>query len=329
MKMRPKKILGALLRYGISLLCLFYAFHGVPLGDLWAVMRRFPVLPMAATVLVGFAAYAVMGVRLMFMNPEGCPPLSFRSTFCASLVGLALNNVLPAKAGEIAKAVWIGRDHGLSLDTSLGIVFMERFFDVNVLALLSLWFMWKLGQVRTVCLFLFCLAAGWGVLFLFRSRPGWGRFWEKLPLPAKMTDFLTRFTLSLVGQMSPRRLAWMTASSLVLWAFYALQTGVCLNMAAGLGFSLPETVAVFALSSLGMLLPSSPGAIGVYEAVMLTVLTAYNVPRDQALGVALFAHMAQFIPVTLVGGLVFLTLKPQGETEAEEAKIVKEGAKLL
>ncbi|MCR5347654.1 MAG: flippase-like domain-containing protein [Fretibacterium sp.] len=307
-----KRFLGGLLRWGISLLCLVYAFHGVPLSDLWEAMSRFPVMPMIAAILVGFAAYAVLGVRLMFMNPEGYPHLTFRSTFCASLVGLALNNVLPAKAGEIAKAVWIGRDHGLSLNTSLGIVFMERFFDVNVLALLSLWFLWQQGQPRVMSLFLLCLAGGWAVLCLFRARPEWGHFWEHLPLPSKITDFLTRFTLSLVEQMSPRRLVWMTASSLFLWMFYAFQTAICLNGAAGLGFSWTETVAVFALSSLGMLLPSSPGAVGVYEAVMLTVLTAYNVPRDQALAVALFAHMAQFIPVTVTGGLVFL-LSPRNK----------------
>ena len=308
-----KKFLGGFLRWGISLLCLVYAFHGVPLSDLWEAMRRFPVMPMVATVLTGFVAYAIMGVRLMFMNPEGHPHLTFRSTYCASLVGLALNNVLPAKAGEIAKAVWIGRDHGLSLDASLGIVFMERFFDVNVLALLSLWFLWQQGQIRVLSLFLLCLAGGWAVLFLFRARPEWGHFWERLPLPTKITNFLTRFTLSLVGQMSPRRLVWMTVSSLCLWTFYAFQTGVCLNWAAGLGFSWTETVAVFALSSLGMLLPSSPGAVGVYEAVMLTVLMAYNVPRDQALAVTLFSHMAQFIPVTVVGGLIFL-LSPRNRT---------------
>ena len=298
-----KRLLLGLLRYGVSILCLAYAFHGVPLADLWAVLRRFPVLPMLATVLISFAAYAVMAVRFMFMRR---PRLTFRSTFCASLVGLALNNVLPAKAGEIAKAAWIGRENGLSFDTSLGLVFMERFFDVNVLALLSLWFMWALGQRRTALTLVACLALGWAVLFLLRGRPAWVELWGKLPLPERVTDFLKRFTLALVEQTTPGRLVWMTLSSFALWSFYAMQTGMALDGAAGLGLGLSETVAVFALSSLGMLLPSSPGALGVYEAVFVTALTAYNVPRDQALAVALFCHMAQFIPVTLAGGLVVL-----------------------
>ena len=305
-----KKFLSCLLRYGVSLLCLVYAFHGVPLADLWAVLRRFPVWPMVLTVLVSFVAYAVIGVRIQFMVS---PRLRFIPCYCASLVGLALNNVLPAKAGEIAMAAWVGREHDLPFDTSLGLVFMGRFFDVNALGLLSLWFLWALGQRRTALTLAGCLILGWGMLLLFRRRPEWARLWGKLPLPAKITDFLTRFTLSLIEQMSPRRLAWTAASTTVLWAFYALQSWIALNGAAGLGLGVSEVVGVFALSSLGMLLPSSPGALGVYEAVMVTTLAAYGAPRDQALAVTIFCHMAQFIPVTLAGGLIFLAFPGKAE----------------
>ena len=162
-----KKFLSYLLRYGISILCLVYAFHGVPLADLWAVLCRFPLWPMVLTVLVSFVAYAVMGLRIQFMVS---PPLRFIPCYCASLVGLALNNVLPAKAGEIAMAAWVGREHGIPFDTSLGLVFMGRFFDVNALGLLSLWFLWALGQTRTALTLAGCLLLGWGMLLLFRRK---------------------------------------------------------------------------------------------------------------------------------------------------------------
>ena len=309
-------------RYGISLLCLIYAFKGVPLADLWAVMRNLPVAPMILAVALSFVAYAVIGVRLMFML---VPHLRFLPCYCASLVGLALNNVLPAKAGEIAMAAWISRvgvkrahpcadadtrtscpSHNVPFNTSLGMVFMGRFMDVNALGLLSLWFLWDWGQRRTAATMAACLVAGWAILLLLRRRPSLAALWGKLPLPAKITDFLTRFTMSLVEQMSPRRLAWTAASTAVLWSLYALGSWITLNMIAKLGLDMSGVIGVFALSSLGMLLPSSPGALGVYEAVMVTALCAYGAPRDQALAITLFSHMAQFIPVTLVGGLIFL-----------------------
>lgn len=297
------KILSLILRWGISLICLIYAFYGVPLADLLNVMRSFPVMPMILTVITGFIAYAVLGVRLKFM---WTPSLKFKSTFFASLVGLALNNVLPAKAGEIAKAAWIGRENNLTFDISLGLIFMERFFDVNFLALLSLWFMWQLAQKGAAIILIACLIIGWIILIIFHKKPELMNIYNKLHLPAKISEFLTRFTKSLTDQIYIKRLIWMFFSSFVLWSFYYLQMAIALNGAARLNLNFTETLGIFALSSLGMLLPSSPGALGVYEAVAVTALVAYNVPREQALAVTLFAHMAQFIPVTVVGGLIFM-----------------------
>ena len=42
-----------------------------------------------------------------------------------------------------------------------------------------------------------------------------------------------------------------------------------------------------------------------------------HVPHDQALAAALFAHMAQFIPVTLSGGLVMLGFPSEPSKESE------------
>ena len=78
------RFVSVVLKYGVSLFCLFYAFRGVPLRELWDVLARFPLHPMLLTTAVSFAAYAVMGVRLTRMN---APPLSFRSALCATLVG--------------------------------------------------------------------------------------------------------------------------------------------------------------------------------------------------------------------------------------------------
>ncbi|MDR1621444.1 MAG: flippase-like domain-containing protein [Synergistaceae bacterium] len=297
-----KRILGILLKYGVSIFCLFYVFRDVPFADLTAALGRYPVLPMLGVVGVSFTAYAIMGLRLSFMAK---PPLSFRSTFCATLVGLAINNVLPAKAGEVAKAVWIGRDNGVSFQKTLGIVFMERFFDVNVLALLSLWVLWAMGQRGAAAVFVACLAAGWCILILFRSYPRLAKGFTSLFGRGRLHRFVSQALSGVLENMSPRRLVWLLATSLTIWCFYSLQMILSVNAVAKLGLDWSTTLSVFAVSGLGMLLPSSPGAIGVYEAVIMTALKHYGVGPDEALALALFSHMAQFIPVTLVGGIVF------------------------
>jgi uncharacterized protein (TIRG00374 family) len=257
---------------------------------------------MLEVVAVSFGAYAVMGLRLSFMAD---PPLSFRSTFCATLVGLAVNNVLPAKAGEVVKAVWMGRENGVSSRKTLGIVFMERFFDVNVLALLSLWFLWTMGKHRATWLFVACLAGGWCVLFFFRAYPARAKAFTDLFGSGGVHRFVSQTLSGVLENMSPRRLIWLSSTSLTIWCFYSLQMILSVNAVAGLALPWRATLSVFAVSGLGMLLPSSPGAIGVYEAVIVAALEHYGVGPDEALALALFSHMAQFLPVTLAGGIIF------------------------
>ncbi|MDR1732927.1 MAG: flippase-like domain-containing protein [Synergistaceae bacterium] len=290
-------------KYGISVLCLCYAFWDVPLVNLLKIVKGYPLPPMLAVLGVSFTAYAVMGLRLSWM---ASPPLSFRSAFAATLVGLAINNVLPAKAGEVAKAVWLGRSNGISSQKALGLVLMERFFDVNVLAILSLWFLWSLNRQEVVYLFAACLAGGWAVLFLFYRHPTLTERFIRLFGRGGLGSFVAQALAGVLDNMSPRALVRLTATSLTLWFFYSLQTFLCLNAAAALGLPWPTTLSIFAVSSLGMLLPSSPGAIGVYEAISLTALKNCGIEPDVALTVTLFSHMAQFIPVTLVGGLIFM-----------------------
>jgi uncharacterized membrane protein YbhN (UPF0104 family) len=314
-----KSAAWTVLKYGVSVLCLLYAFRGVPFKDLWAALQRYAIPPMCGVVAASFAAYALMGVRLSRMSS---PPLAFRSTFCATLAGLAINNVLPAKAGEIAKALWLGRGNGLPFQETLGIVFMERFFDVNVLALLSLWFLWLVGERGVVFVFTACLAAGWGVLALFKLRPALAdRFAGLFGLfgGEGLRRFVEQGLAGVLGNMSPGRLAWLAATSLTIWLLYGIQTALGLNAVAGLGLSWDRVISVFAISGLSMLLPSSPGALGVYEAFTVTVLKSFGVGAEEALAAALFSHMAQFVPVTLSGGIVCAFFPAAANEKKKEA----------
>ena len=297
-----RRPLWTALKYGISLLGLFYAFHDVPLETLWDTLKRYPPLPMLSVLLVSFTAYALMGLRLSRMIR---PHLRFSSTFCATLVGLAVNNVLPAKAGEVAKAVWIGRENDVPVQKAFGLVLMERFFDVNVLALLSFWFLWMSGGKKIVLAFTACLLLGWAVLFAFRKKPFLMESFTLLLGKGRIKAFADQVLEAVVGNMTARRLVWLALTSLAVWFFYSLQMVLGIKFVAGFDMRWGEIVSVFAVSGLSMLLPSSPGAIGVYEAFTVTVLRHYGVSQEEALALALFTHMAQFIPVTLTGGLIF------------------------
>ena len=55
-----------------------------------------------------------------------------------------------------------------------------------------------------------------------------------------------------------------------------------------------------------MSIPSSPGAIGVYEASIMAPLIHFGVDKEQALASAIVLHMIQYIPTTIVALLIML-----------------------
>ena len=71
-----------------------------------------------------------------------------------------------------------------------------------------------------------------------------------------------------------------------------------------LGLSPVAGVLVAIAVNLGMILPSSPAAVGVFEAAVLVALSAYGVPKEEALGYALVAHLLNFVPFIIAGLIV-------------------------
>ena len=55
---------------------------------------------------------------------------------------------------------------------------------------------------------------------------------------------------------------------------------------------------------LGMILPSPPAAVGVFEGAALIALSAYGVPHSSALPYAVVLHLVNFVPFVVVGALL-------------------------
>ena len=62
----------------------------------------------------------------------------FKEAFVALLIGMFVNNVLPARLGEVARGYVLSRKKKLSFTYSLSTVFLDRFFDLTGLLLIVL-----------------------------------------------------------------------------------------------------------------------------------------------------------------------------------------------
>lgn len=73
--------------------------------------------------------------------------------------------------------------------------------------------------------------------------------------------------------------------------------------ALGLTMSFPVAILLITALGLGSALPSTPGAIGIFQAVAITVLVPFGFKREEALTYILVAQAASYLVVALWGAL--------------------------
>lgn len=297
------KNLKFLLKIAVSLACAYYAFSGIDFARLWATMKHYSPVLMTGVFFISFFSYAILGLRLSRLRQA---PLPVFSCVEASLLCLGLNNILPAKAGEIAKIEWLSRHHNMTVAAATGIVFWERFFDVNFLLLLGLWAAWVLDIDAGLWGGCVVLIFAWSSLLLAKKFPRlFPKIFAKIRAE-KLTAFLISLQNEALANMNIKQISWLAFSTSLVWGTYFLSAIMAYVMVAGLDVNITQGICIFAISSLGMLLPSTPGAIGVYEASTVLALSWFGIDKERALGIALFSHALQFVPTTILGGIVFI-----------------------
>ena len=309
----------------------YLAVRHVQFGDVWQGLRtsNYWWLVPAFALLVATVLFKAARWRYLF-DRETRPGM--KAAVIALLVGTFFNSVLPARAGEAARVVAIRQRAGTSAAEAGATIVVERAYDV--LALLVLLFVavpwlphvtWIHGAavlaivVATGLLTAIVVFAAYGVRPIhFVLRP-----LARLP-------FLTSERVEHVGENLSRGLAALRQPKLMIgalvWtmlAWLALSTSTWFVM---LGFHLDLPIAAALLvviaTNLAQILPSSPSAIGVFEAAALVALGAYGVPDSTALSCALVIHMLSFLPFIVVGLFLLrdsLRAQAAGHTQAAMA----------
>jgi len=275
-------------------------------GETLAQAEYIYLIPATAGMLVYLFARSVRW-RLL-LGPE----VSLSRCFWVTNVGYLVSNVLPFRLGDPARAVVIGQGGKVSTAAALSAVVVERVLDMlMVVALLAGVTPFVSGAGSAVSAGLVAggaaLAAS-AVLLLMAFRPGWGRRvgWRVLGwVPRLDGERWVRALDGLLEGLAPLRsgrrglalLAWSVVTWACVVAFYWTVMRAFLPRPPAL--AAPFLVCVVGL---GMAIPSSPGAVGVFHAVARYGLTVpFSVPTDQAVTIAFAVHTFQYVLGCLLG----------------------------
>jgi uncharacterized membrane protein YbhN (UPF0104 family) len=286
------------LQLGLVAACLAYALWGLDFARFAEVLARFSWFRLAAAQAFFLVLMVPPALRLAFLL-QG--EVGFSGALAAELLGLALNNILPARLGELGKAAYLRRQAGINLGRGLGMIFWERFYDLNAVLALGLSATLALGRDFATYPLLACVLGLWLFLFLHRVRPGLAERlvgllpWERLRLLASET------LVHLRGGFGARFFCGVGLYTVLTWTCYFAFNWLVLRWVAGLELGFLQVLTVFVAGVLGMAVPSSPGGLGVYEAAVLVTLGWFGAGKEEALAAAVLLRVMQYLPTTLFG----------------------------
>src|SRR6185437_5503778 len=322
MKIGWRNVLGIALSIGL----LYWAFHAVDFGRVVQLLRTANPYYFAGAAVAGTLIFPLRARRWRPILASVAPGLPLGMLWRATAIGMMVNNVVPARAGELARAYALTRETPrVGFSSSIASLAVDRVFDAFVVLFLMLAALldpafprehlvagrpvatWMVGgavlvAIAVFALYLIVFFPGRVIrlfeLFSQRVAPG---------LEKRGAAALSSFASGLGVLRHPARFLEVLFWAVLHW----LLNGVAFWLAfKAVGITAPFSAALLVqgLIAIGVSVPSAPGFFGVFEYVGQQGLGLYGVDVSRATSWAVGFHILTYIPITLIGIYYFLRL---------------------
>jgi len=263
--------------------------------------------------------------------------LDTSTLFPPLMIGYMGNLFLPAHLGEFLRAYVVGRKHQVPASSVFGTVVVERIIDAfTLLALMAFTFIvfpfphWvrMSGYITFVIIVILCIV----LVLMNKYRQQSFSIMEKItkPAPARITlrinGLLHAFLDGIVPLRKGRHYVSVTILSVVIWICYVYSIQLAFYAFSFVKtYSLPWSAAlvVLVITTVGIIVPSSPGYIGTYHFLCLLSLRLFGVPDSPALSFAFVFYAVNFLPILVLGllcasweGISLRTIQKTAKREA-------------
>lgn len=240
---------------------------------------------------------------------EAEKPISIRESFFANMSGYLGNNILPLRAGEFVRAAYAKRIANISISFALSSGLSERLMDVCALILLGTLALSTSGITTGVIqqtLQAMTVTAGMGTIFLLALpvlRPLIEQIAAWVPfVPPQQKDKIFQTLEKLLdgfqALMHPKRAVSFGAYTVLIWLMDGLGT-VFLAYVLRISLTLSQSFLLLAGLGLSSAIPSTPGYVGIYQFVAVTVLGSFQISSSAAVALILFAQVCNWL---VIGG---------------------------
>lgn len=287
----------------------------------WDIVRHGHYEFLLLTIPIASISYFIRALRWSVLVRSEAQ-VSVRSVFWANMVGYMGNAYLPARAGELLRAAFLGREKGLGTSFVLATALSERVLDAVALVLIGSVALLSEGELPAAlanAVRLMAVAGVVGLAFIvaapYQERVilrvvGW------LPLPERISrtvaEQTSRFLLGMRSLQNVRRMLGFLALTAVVWLVDSVGVLIGVRIISQ-GLNLGQALVLLAALGLSSAVPSTPGYIGVYQFVAITVLMPDGFSRGEALAYILIAQVFGYAVVSFWGLLGLWQIQRGGD----------------
>lgn len=295
----------------LAAVLLILALRGVSWRDMrTAVQRGRPGFLVLALSLMSLSLF-MRGLRwgVLIRADKRISPLI---AFWATMIGYIGNSFLPARAGDVLRPVVTSRVARTSLSYAVAAQITERITDTLALVVLSLIASfsldaipgWLLGATEVMGVL---AVIGVTVLALAPRLEGTlQRLLRRLPLPSTMSNrligLLQRFLLGMHALRQPKRALLFFALTATVWVLDDF-TAVAVAWSLRAPVAWQEAMLLLVALGLASAIPSTPGYVGIFQFVAVTVLVPFGVTRSEAIAYILEFQAILYAAVIIWGAI--------------------------
>jgi uncharacterized protein (TIRG00374 family) len=291
----------------VSAICLVVVFYFIDPKQLLQALQladyRFVFL--AFLISIGWLLVRGMVWRTLLQNKA-----SYNQVFFTVTEGYLLNNLLPFRLGEVARALLLSQKAGLDFWGVLSTIVIERILDLGMAAgllLITLPFVVGASWASEAAIGAGSLVlVGFAVLYLLARYRAWAirqyeNFGKRWPIllrigGGRITAFLSGLSVLTDGALFFKAIAWSFTNWLVAIGQYYI-----LMLAFFPHAHLLWAAFALGVGSLGIAAPSSPGALGVLELSIVGALALFGLNSSTALAYAITSHVFNYLSNGLLG----------------------------
>ncbi|MBU2572899.1 MAG: flippase-like domain-containing protein [Elusimicrobia bacterium] len=296
----------------VSAALLYFAFRNVEFAKLRAIygsVNNIFIIPAAAIMLLELFC---RGLRWkLLLDPAG--PVKVWDAFRLETAGLALNNILPLRLGEIMRGTSGAGFFRIPVMTVFATILVERALDIIVLAALfaaAAALGGVTGGLGEYGGYFWVLLGGLGaaiaaLVFVDKimAHHFFSGFFERFP---RVKKALAHLALGVRAFHSFRTGSAILALAFVQWVLNALNLYL-LAFAFGIGsvMDLYKCVVLLFTTAMAAAIPGMPGYFGNFEFAVAKVTGAWGIPGEVGFAYATYVHVLTYLIVTLLG-LIFI-----------------------